>query len=131
MDGEVGYIYIREHEAYNNYAVCKLGKTECIPERENTYITGEIVKGVFTLVFEVKKDQLDLIEKVLQENFKNINVYINGGTEFFKLEIKELIEPYFKEKNIYYKILSEEDIKSLKRKYREKKLKEICIQVHS
>ncbi len=128
MDGEVGYIYIREHEAYNNYAVCKLGKTECIPERENTYITGEIVKGVFTLVFEVKKDQLDLIEKVLQENFKNINVYINGGTEFFKLEIKELIEPYFKEKNIYYKLLSQEDIGSLKRKYREKKQKEIGIQ---
>ncbi len=128
MDGEVGYIYIREHEAYNNYAVCKLGKTECIPERENTYITGEIVKGVFTLVFEVKKDQLDLIEKVLQENFKNINVYINGGTEFFKLEIKELIEPYFKEKNIYYKLLSQENINNLKRKYREKKQKESGIQ---
>lgn len=128
MDGEVGYIYIREHEAYNNYAACKLGKTECIPERENTYVTGEIVKGKFISVFEVKKDQLDLIEKVLQENFKNINVYINGGTEFFKLEIKELIEPYFKEKNIHYKILNQEDINNLKRKYREKKQKEINIQ---
>ncbi len=128
MDGEVGYIYIREHESYNNYAVCKLGKTECIPERENTYVTGEIVKGTFTLVFEVKKDQLDLIEKVLQKNFKNINVYINGGTEFFKLEIKELIEPYFKEKNIHYKILNQEDINNLKRKYREKKQNETDIQ---
>ncbi len=125
---EFGYIYIREHEAYSKYNACKLGKTESIPERDNTYITGEIVRGVFTLIFEVKKEQLDNIEKELQEEFKNLNIYNNGGTEFFKIEIKELIEPYFKEKNIYYKILSEEDIKSLKRKYREKKLKEICIQ---
>ncbi len=128
MDGEVGYIYIREHEAYNNYAACKLGKTQCIPERENTYITGEIVKGTFTLVFEVNNQQLDWIEKVLQENFKIYNIYINGGTEFFKLEIKELIEPYFKEKNIQYKILTQEEISNLKRKYRETKQKESGIQ---
>ena len=124
MDEEVGYIYIREHEAYSKYDACKLGKTENIPERDNTYITGEIFRGIFTLVFEVKKEQLDKIEKDLQENYKNLNIYNNGGTEFFKIEIKELIEPYFKEKNIYYKILSEEDIKSLKRKYREKRVKE-------
>ena len=55
MDEEVGYIYIREHEAYSKYDACKLGKTENIPERDNTYITGEIFRGIFTLVFEVKK----------------------------------------------------------------------------
>ena len=45
---KVGYIYVRIHEAYDLYGVCKLGKTQNITNRESGYITGEFVKGDFS-----------------------------------------------------------------------------------
>ena len=63
---EIGYIYIREHESYEKYNACKIGKTLNIPERDSLYTTGEIKRGIFTLVLEVKKEELDNIEKELQ-----------------------------------------------------------------
>ena len=65
-----GYIYIREHESYEKYNACKVGKTLNIPERDSLYTTGEIKRGVFTIVLEVKKEELDIIEKELQIKFK-------------------------------------------------------------
>ena len=37
-----GYIYLRENEYWNSYNIYKLGKTQCIPNRESTYKTSEI-----------------------------------------------------------------------------------------
>ena len=54
---EIGYIYIREHESYEKYNACKVGKTLNIPERDSLYITGEIKRGIFTLVLEVKMEE--------------------------------------------------------------------------
>ena len=34
-----GFIYIRQSIYYDNYNICKLGKTKNIPERDNTYAT--------------------------------------------------------------------------------------------
>ena len=36
---EKGYIYVRNHEAYDKYDLCKIGKTENIPKRDTTYVT--------------------------------------------------------------------------------------------
>ena len=112
-----GYIYIREHESYEKYNACKVGKTLNILERDSLYTTGEIKRGVFTIVLEVKKEELDIIEKELQIKFKDINIYNNGGREFFKIDIKDKIIHYLQEKNYYYKQLDYEDILQLKRKY--------------
>ena len=45
--------YIRQHIYYNNDNICKLGKTKNIPERDNTYATGEYRRGKFSLVIEI------------------------------------------------------------------------------
>ncbi len=69
-----GYIYVRFHESYEKYNACKLGKTENIPDRDNTYITGEILRGYFEAVFEIPIEKLGIIERLLQYEFRELNV---------------------------------------------------------
>ena len=93
---EKSYIYIRRHLSYDKYNACKLGKSDNIPMRDSTYITGEIERGFFEHVIEVPKDQSNIIEKMLQNYFiiLRFRIYKNGGTEFFKQDIIPLILPY-------------------------------------
>ena len=69
MTQQHGYIYIRTHPSYDIENACKVGKTKNIPERENTYATGEIRKGKFSTVFEVPFENMDEIERSIQEEF--------------------------------------------------------------
>ncbi len=117
-----GYIYVRFHESYDKYDACKLGKTLNIPNRENGYIPGEILRGHFEIAFEVLYEKYSEIEVGLQNKFKEYNVKINAGTEFFKKEIVTKIEPYLLENNYKYKKLTKEDIKMLLRRYKIKKI---------
>ena len=107
-----GYIYIRVHSSYDKYNVCKLGKTLNLMERNSTYKTSEVECGFFELVIEVKKEKLDIIEKLLQNYFKSLQYYyyLGGGTEFFKKDIISLIIPYLKTLNLQFTILSKEQI---------------------
>lgn len=117
---DFGYIYLREHESYDIYNCYKLGKTVNIPERENTYITGEIKKGNFIMILKVKINEVDLIEQKLKNYFIKINFYVDGGTEFFNKSILGEIEKYLSQNNIYFVKLKKEEIDELKRNYREK-----------
>jgi hypothetical protein len=96
-----GYIYIRVHDSYEKYNVCKLGKTLNLMERNSTYKTSEVECGFFELVIEVQKQKLDIIERLLQNHFKSLQYYyyLDGGTEFFKKAIIPLIVPYLKTLN--------------------------------
>jgi len=111
---DIGYIYIRIHESYDIYGACKLGKASNIPDRDSTYRTGEIKRGTFIKVF--KMDNISIIEQKLQQYFNKYNIYYDSGTEFYKKDIIELIEPYFKKNNIEYKLLSKDEIDKLLRK---------------
>ena len=113
---DTGYIYIRIHESYDIYGACKLGKASNIPDRDSTYATGEIKRGSFIKVFEM--DNIGMIEQQLQQYFNEYNIYYDGGTEFYKKDIIELIEPYFIKNNIKYKSLSKDEIDKLLRKER-------------
>jgi superfamily II DNA or RNA helicase len=113
---KVGYIYVRIHEAYDLYDACKLGITQNISNRETTYITGEIRHGEFSHVFEVPLEKLLRAELWLRYDFKNFNVYIDGGTEFYKKSIIPLIIEQLKKRNIEARQLSLEETESIKRK---------------
>jgi superfamily II DNA or RNA helicase len=117
-----GFVYTREHQSYED--CIKLGITTNIPERESTYLTGELKPGKFTCVFQVECEKLRDIEKTLQKNFKNLNIYYGGGIEFYKSEIKFKIEPYFISENINYKKLTGNEIDDLVRVIRERKTSE-------
>ena len=119
---KVGYIYIRIHEAYELYGVCKLGKTQNITNRETTYITGEFVKGDFSYVFEVPLAKMSFAEAKLGEDFKsfhvrNFNVCCGfGGKEFYKKEIIPLIKEQLIKHGIEARLLTCDEIKNIVRK---------------
>ena len=115
-----GYIYVRTHEAYdiNDYDACKLGKTDNIINRESCYITGEIKRGEFSHVFEVSLEKMHSAELWLKYDFTSLKVYIDGGTEFYKKAIIPLIIETLKKHDIEARLLSCEEILSIKRKKR-------------
>ncbi len=110
-----GFIYIRSHESYDKYDAYKLGKAQNCLDRESIYITSEIKKGNYELVLEVNDNSK--IEKKLQKHFikLGLHVYIDGGTEFFKKDIINLVIPYLDKNNLYYKKLSQEELDNLNR----------------
>ena len=115
-----GYIYVRTHEAYdiNDYDACKLGKTDNIINRESCYITGEIKRGEFSHVFEVSLEKMHSAELWLKYDFTSLKVYIDGGTEFYKKAIIPRIIETLKKHDIEARLLSCEEILSIKRKKR-------------
>lgn len=129
MNQTNGYIYIRNHESYEKYDAYKLGKTGNIPDRENTYVTNEMLRGEFELVFEVSYTEMDIIEKELQKKFCEFNIRIDGGKEFYNKKFITLIEPYLITLGIKYKKLSKQEISDLVRCNRVKNtIKKINIQ---
>ena len=120
MTQQHGYIYIRTHPSSDIENACKVGKTKNIPERENTYATGEIRRGKFSTVFEVPFENMDEIERSIQEEFRELNIYYDAGTEFYNKSIITLIQPYLIHLGIEYRKLSEKEISDLVRSERER-----------
>jgi hypothetical protein len=108
-----GYIYVRKHESYENS--CKLGKTINIPDRDTQYATGELKRGLFVNVYQISIKKMDIIERLLQYEFKKYHVYYDAGIEFYDIEILNLIEPYFNTLNMEYKKLTMDEIDKLHR----------------
>lgn len=115
-----GYIYIRTHTAYDAESVCKLGKTDSIPNRDTQYATGEIKRGIFALVLEMPVESVGIVERMLQKYFNSMGLHIqfDGGTEFYKNDIIELVVPYMEKTNIVFRVLTQQEITDLtRRKY--------------
>jgi hypothetical protein len=124
-----GYIYVRNHPSYDVYDACKLGKTNNIPDRDTQYATGEIKRGYFFKIFEVPIEKMGVIELLLQNEFRELNVKYDAGTEFYNKKIITLIEPYLITLGIKYRKLSKEEISDLVRCNRVRKtIKKINIQ---
>jgi len=124
-----GYIYIRSHPSHDLHDACKLGKASNIPERDTQYATGEIKRGYFEAVFEIPFEKMGLIERLLQNEFCELNIKYDAGTEFYNKKIINLIEPYLITLGIKYRKLSKQEVSDLVRCNRVKKtIKKINIQ---
>ena len=129
MNQTNGYIYVRNHPSYDVDDACKMGKANNIPERDTQYATGEIKRGYFEAVFEVPIEKMGIVERLLQNEFRELNVKYDAGTEFYKKKIITLIEPYLITLGIKYKKLSKQEISDLVRCNRVRKtIKKINIQ---
>ena len=116
MNADKGYIYVRRpHISHDIDDVCKLGKTQNIPERDTQYATGELKRGYFEDVYEVPKEKMGCIEKTLQLKFRELNVKYDAGVEFYDKKIIELIEPYLSTLSLIYRRLTKEEISLLVR----------------
>ena len=129
MNQTNGYIYVRNHPSYDVDDACKMGKANNIPERDTQYATGEIKRGYFEAVFEVPIEKMGIVERLLQKEFRELNVKYDAGTEFYNKKIITLIEPYLITIGIKYKKLSKQEISDLVRCNRVRKtIKKINIQ---
>ena len=129
MNQTNGYIYVRNHPSYDVDDACKMGKANNIPERDTQYATGEIKRGYFEAVFEVPIEKMGIVERLLQNEFRELNVKYDAGTEFYNKKIITLIEPYLFKLGIKYKKLSKQEISDLVRCNRVRKtIKKINIQ---
>lgn len=129
MNQTNGYIYVRNHPSYDVDDACKMGKANNIPERDTQYATGEIKRGYFEAVFEVPIEKMGIVERLLQNEFRELNVKYDAGTEFYNKKIITLIEPYLFKLGIKYKKLSKQEISDLVRCNRVRKtMKKINIQ---
>lgn len=95
MNQVKGYIYVRNHPSYDVYDVYKVGKTNNIPERDTLYATGEIKRVYFEAVFEVPIEKMGIVERLLQNEFHELNIKYDAETEFYNRKIITLIKPYF------------------------------------
>lgn len=115
MNQTNGYIYVRNHSSYDVYDACKMGKANNIPERDTQYATGEIKRGYFEAVFEVPIEKMGIVERLLQNEFRELNVKYDAGTEFYNKKIITLIEPYLITLGIRYRKLTKQEISDLVR----------------
>ena len=123
-----GYIYVRNHKSYDIYDACKMGKSDNIPNRDSQYATGEIKRGHFEVVFEVPIEKIGIVERLLQNEFRELNVKYDAGTEFYNKKIINLIEPYLITIGIKYRKLSKQEISDLRKDMVRKTIKKINIQ---
>jgi superfamily II DNA or RNA helicase len=114
-----GYIYIRNNEWCELKKVYKVGITKSIKDRNNSYITGEIIRGSFIKIFELEFNndkQLKYIDNIIKIKFKKLNVYIDGGTEFYDISIIDKIDDFLLKNNIKFKLVNEDELNRLNRK---------------
>jgi len=129
MNSTNGYIYVRNHPSYDVDDACKMGKSDNIPNRDSEYATGEIKRGYFEVVFEVPIEKMGIVERLLQNEFRKLNVKYDAGTEFYNKKIITLIEPYLITLGIKYRKLSKQEISDLERRNRVRKtMKKLNIQ---
>ena len=110
-----GYLYVRTHPAYDMHGAVKIGKTGNILDRDAVYATGEITRGIFSLVIEVDYEDMGYLETLLKIEFAKWHVCKDAGTEFFDKQIVDNILPYFEKERIVYRVLTYEEIYSLPR----------------
>ena len=110
-----GTIYLRDNAWYKMENVIKMGIASFAKDRSNTYITGEVERGEYVCVIEIPLDKMKIIDKCLKHYFKSYHIYKGGGTEFYNRRIIDLIEPYLKKINIFYKVLTKEEINLMNR----------------
>ena len=125
-----GFIYVRQHPSYSydKRICCKLGKAINYVDRDSTYATGEIVRGVFTNIYEVPIDKMDIIEKLAHMTFKEYNVRFDGGQEFYTINIVDMLDSFFDKMNHILKIkirkLDQKEINDMLRTKRKKIIKD-------
>lgn len=109
----LAYVYLRINEWFQSRNLYKMGVCTDKKGRSATYITGEPLAGEFIFMIEIEADKMRIIDKMLKNYFKSYRVYIPGsGTEFYNTLIIDFIVPYLDGLNIYYRVLTPDEIKT-------------------
>lgn len=110
-----GYIYLRDNKWFQHENIIKLGVSKDIINRGSVYITSEFIRGKYILVIEIPHEILHDIDIKMKRHFKPYHVYKDGGTEFYKRDIIDLVVLFIQSSSISYKVLSEYEMDLLER----------------
>lgn len=110
-----GFLYVRTNELCTSKNILKWGITFSAKDRVGSYITSEHKRGEFILVIEIPLDKMRIIDTCLKNYLQSYLNYIDAGTEFYEPCIINLIEPFLKQSNVKYRILSKNEIDCLER----------------
>jgi hypothetical protein len=89
-----GYIYVRNHPSYDEENACILGKTDNIYDRDAIYTNNELIRGHYEAIFELYTS-INIVERLLKNEFSELNILFDGGTDFYNKKIINMIEPFF------------------------------------
>jgi superfamily II DNA or RNA helicase len=82
---------LRDNAWYRSENTIKLGIASNTKDRDGTYVTGEIIRGEFIKVFEVPREKMRYVETHLHTTLKEYRDRRDGGTEFFKRDIIDMV----------------------------------------
>lgn len=87
----------------------KCGVTHLLYNRFSVYITSNINRPIFIKAYKIYLNgkYWRKFDEDFKEYFKDYNIYINSGTEFYKNELLELVEEYLNNNNYNYDILDD------------------------
>lgn len=109
-----GYIYARDNLWYNDLRVFKVGITQNLKKREDTYKTGEPIKGKFVFAVEIPLDIMRDIDEDMKQYLLPCHIYNEGsGTEFYNQDVVDKIVTYLSSMGIEHRILTESEIQNL------------------
>lgn len=126
MENNNGYIYIRKHKYYEKDKICKLGRTRNITDRDNCYATSEYIRGEFVMIIEILGNQEyddKYTEKKIQNYFRKYHKKMDGGNEFYKIEIMDEIIEYLRKTRIKFRIMTKKEIEEMIYKEKIKKIR--------
>jgi len=106
MEPEYGYIYVRDNLFYQSENVYKVGITRNLYARENTYKTGEVIKGKFIIIIQVPFKLLNNLDNNLKLRLQSYNINKGGGSEFYTRDVIEIIIQYLHDINIPHTIMN-------------------------
>jgi superfamily II DNA or RNA helicase len=86
-------------------------------DRDGQYATGEVTRGCFQLVIEMPQQYTRIVEKCLGNHFFILghHIQLDGGTEFYRHEIMDLVVPFLEKTKIEFRILSPQEIEDTQR----------------
>ena len=105
--------------------VVKIGVTDYKIERESTYKTGEYIPGYFSHLYKInyngERQHFDEKLKKLTKEYNRIGINefeVEGGKEFYDIELIEKLEEEYLKKITKYKLLQQDEIDEINRRSR-------------
>ncbi len=119
-----GYIYLRDNEWFKYENVYKMGIMTNVKNRDNPYSTGEVKRGTFVMVIEIEWNEMKRFDHILKKHFKKLNIYFDGGTEFYSRSIIDQLIPFVKSR-LPCRVLSQEEVYKMERTQRKDQLDDV------
>ena len=114
-----GCVYLRDNKWYIYEKLIKCGISYFIKDRNNTYITGEPIRGYYICIIKIPAiyDLHDVDKKIKLHYAETLHINnLDGGTEFYSRDIIDELPIFLQEQYPMCIILNKIEIDDINRK---------------